>query len=40
MTLELRGCTQNADGSPVMLQVMILYDSITQLSVAGVIQME
>jgi hypothetical protein len=40
MTLQLRGCPQNADGTPVMLHVTLLYDSITQLSAAGVIQME
>ena len=40
MTLQLTGCPQNADGTPVMLHVCVLYDSITQLSAAGVIQME
>ena len=40
MTLQLRGCPQNADGTPVMLHVCVLYDSITQLGAAGVIQMD
>jgi hypothetical protein len=36
LTLHLKGCPQNADGTPVMLHVSILYDSIVQLSAAGV----
>jgi hypothetical protein len=40
MTLQLRGCPLNDDGTPVMLHVTVLYDSITQLSAAGVVQMD
>ncbi len=40
LTLQLRGCPQNADGTPVMLHVCVMYDSITQLSAAGLIQMD
>ncbi len=40
MTLQLKGCPQNADGTPVMIHVCILFDSITQLSSAGVVQMD
>ena len=36
LTLNLKGCPQNADGTPVMLHVTILYDSMVQLSAAGV----
>jgi hypothetical protein len=40
MTLQLRGCPQNLDGTPVMIHVCVLFDSITQLSSAGVVQMD
>ncbi len=38
MTLQLKGCPQNADGTPVMIHICVLYDSITQLGAAGVVQ--
>jgi hypothetical protein len=40
MTLQLRGCPLNADGTPVMLHVTVLYDSITQLNASGLVQMD
>ncbi len=40
MTLQLEGCPQNADGTPVMLHICVMHDTITSLSAAGVIQME